>query len=581
MRNKLKKILTTVGVLSVFGLLASCNSFCDTQDLSSYRFGYDPLNVKLFDSREDALYYAQTLIPDGYETVTLDTTFVGLNGEETLLISNETFKDTNLYYIHSASIGFNSLEENSDGVYDVYVVDFSKNDFIIELESSADTNSIKKPSGSFYEGLDYYTLEAMLEDAHNVEDANYKDKTIKNLTFKDLYGYSFNDYKTYLTNQDEETLNNLLNGTSEYIGRYNSLLVKYGFNKFYDEENQDYYANISIWNELIGQEIGSNNAMNNDFFSLYQTTLTSKVSNLKTCISITDNDVFGHVTSDPLTEKVIISNKASDGFFKSWGKAFKEHGFLEGLLVYPIAYSVESLSHSLGMNGWGQIFAVLIVTVVIRLLFSLITFKSTLSQQKMTYLQPEIVKLQQKYPNANTNEYDKQRLAQAQMALYKKHGVKPLSSLLIIIIQLPLFICVWNAMQGSASLSSDSVLGLYLSETIWNTLKDFSNWPNATGWWTALVLILLMSAGQIISMLLPQWINKKRSKNVTKTVVSNSQNDTQSQTKMFSYIMTGMVIIMGFTLPSAMGVYWFAGALFSIGQTLLTQRIIKKKGFVK
>lgn len=55
-----------------------------------------------------------------------------------------------------------------------------------------------------------------------------------------------------------------------------------------------------------------------------------------------------------------------------------------------------------------------------------------------------------------------------------------------------------------------------------------------------------------------------------------AQNDSQRQMKMVSWVMTGMVIIMGFTLPSAMGVYWFAGALFSIAQTLITQTIMNK-----
>ena len=216
------------------------------------------------------------------------------------------------------------------------------------------------------------------------------------------------------------------------------------------------------------------------------------------------------------------------------------------------------------------------MTIIIRFIFMLITLPSTISQQKMTYLQPEIAKLQQKYPNSNTNQYEKQRMAQAQMALYKKHKVHPFMSILVMVIQFPLFISVWNAMTGAASLSRDSVLGLYLSDTIWGTLTNASGWPALPGWWTALVLILLMSASQIIAMMLPQWINKKRTKNMPKLGVNQAQNDSQKQMKMVSWVMTGMVIIMGFTLPSAMGVYWFAGAIFSIAQTLITQAIMKK-----
>jgi membrane protein insertase Oxa1/YidC/SpoIIIJ len=77
-----------------------------------------------------------------------------------------------------------------------------------------------------------------------------------------------------------------------------------------------------------------------------------------------------------------------------------------------------------------------------------------------------------------------------------------------------------------------------------------------------------MSGAQIVAMLLPQWLNKKRVDTVKKTVASAATDQNQSQMKMMSWIMTGFIIIMGFTLPSAMGVYWFAGALFQIAQTV-------------
>jgi membrane protein insertase Oxa1/YidC/SpoIIIJ len=35
-----------------------------------------------------------------------------------------------------------------------------------------------------------------------------------------------------------------------------------------------------------------------------------------------------------------------------------------------------------------------------------------------------------------------------------------------------------------------------------------------------------------------------------------------------------MIIVMGFSLPSAMGIYWFIGALISLAQTLLTRRFL-------
>ena len=130
---------------------------------------------------------------------------------------------------------------------------------------------------------------------------------------------------------------------------------------------------------------------------------------------------------------------------------------------------------------------------------------------------------------------------------------------------------------GSAALSSDAVLGLRLSDTIWNVLSSFSGWPGNPGWWTALVLILLMSGGQILSMLIPQWLNKKRMKSIEKTH-ANPTADSQAKTMKFvQWFMIIFTIILGFTLPSAMGVYWLAGSIFNILQSVIMHFIFTKK----
>jgi membrane protein insertase, YidC/Oxa1 family, C-terminal domain len=579
MKNRTKKIIGAAAVIFTLGLLTACNSFCGDQDSSSYRYGYDSINTSFFDSRIDALTYANTFVPSGYEKMSLNTTTRDKDGNEINVISSETFDGTNLYYIHPSTITLQALTASSDGTYATTSIVLGKNSFIQSLETTAKSSYINLPYNAFYEDLDGYTLDRIIKVAKENDDEVYGNVDKAKLTFEDIYGYTFEDLMTYKGDtSNNDLLQKILKGDDNgYVGRNNSLFVRYGYSKFYDSDSPaKQYSYIEKWNDEITKSNGANYAMNSDFLKIYESTLTSKISALKTCISITDNGLYGHISSDPLNETVPITNKAVGGFFAGWGNAFSQHGFLEGLLVYPIAYGVESLSHSFGMNGWGQIWAVLLITIIIRAIFMLITMPSTMSQQKMTYLQPEIAKLQQKYPNSTTNQYEKQRFAQAQMALYKKNKVHPFMSMLIIVFQFPLFICVWNALTGSASLSSDSVLGLYLSDTIWNVLSNVSGWPNLAGWWTALVLIILMSAAQIVSMLLPQMLNKRRMKDVKKTTASAAADQSQKQMKMMSWIMTAFVIFMGFTLPSAMGVYWFAGALFQIIQTFITQAIMNK-----
>ena len=210
-----------------------------------------------------------------------------------------------------------------------------------------------------------------------------------------------------------------------------------------------------------------------------------------------------------------------------------------------------------------------------------VTIKQTSGNAKMQALQPEITKIQNKYPNSNTNNYEKQMMAQEMNKLYKKHKINPLSSLLVMIVQFPVFICVWGALQGCASLSSDALINLHLSDNINNVLFNGANWGNGSAI-VALVLFLLMAGAQVVSMLLPQWIQKKKRKKVASLGKNPAQQDQQSKMKMFTYVMMAMIIFMGFMLPAAMGVYWFVGAIFSLVQTLIIEKInsvrAKKKG---
>jgi membrane protein insertase Oxa1/YidC/SpoIIIJ len=83
-----------------------------------------------------------------------------------------------------------------------------------------------------------------------------------------------------------------------------------------------------------------------------------------------------------------------------------------------------------------------------------------------------------------------------------------------------------------------------------------------------------MTLAQFIAMKLPMWFQKQSQKKVAHTVKSNAAQSSQSQANMVSNVMFIMIIVMGFSLPSAMGIYWFIGALISLAQTLLTRRLL-------
>ena len=202
----------------------------------------------------------------------------------------------------------------------------------------------------------------------------------------------------------------------------------------------------------------------------------------------------------------------------------------------------------------------------------MLTFKQTLAQQKMTQLQPELAKIQSKYPNAQTNQYEKQRMAQEQMALYKKNKINPMGSFIVILFQFPIFIAVWGAMQGSAVLMDGDLLGLSLATTTGPAMINFKSLSCITAW----VIFLLMAAGQYVSMKLPQWIQKKKSNSIEKLGKNPTMDQSQKTTNMVSTMMLIFIIFMGFSLPVAMTIYWFISSLISVLQTFVIQAILQK-----
>src|SRR3954462_4398391 len=86
--------------------------------------------------------------------------------------------------------------------------------------------------------------------------------------------------------------------------------------------------------------------------------------------------------------------------------------------------------------------AIILLTVVVMLVLTPFTVKSTRSMLAMQRLQPEIKRLQQQHKN------DRQALNEAMMAFYKEHNVNPLGGCLPMLLQMPVFFGLYEAIRG-------------------------------------------------------------------------------------------------------------------------------------
>lgn len=242
---------------------------------------------------------------------------------------------------------------------------------------------------------------------------------------------------------------------------------------------------------------------------------------------------------------------------KDWSYAFSL-GLIEGLLVYPISYMLTFFTSLFGANGWGQIGAIVLVTIIIRSLVLLLTLKSSMQSQKMQNIQPQISEIQNKI-RETTDQNEKQALSMKMMDVYKKNGINPFSSLIMPFISLPIFIGVWGAVRDTVVLRNGEIFGVNLGTTMNSQILDFNV--------LAIVLFLMMAAAQFCAMKIPTWIAKKK---------DNNKKGAMNQMSMISNVMFIMILVAGFALPAAMVLYWMVGAIFSIGQTFLLRYINKK-----
>ncbi len=541
------------GIVAVFGaaLLSGCTAnFCSEVDQARIAYTYE---------QGVTVYCSKDQIPEEYKVD---------NGNTDYPLSWQVYEGNDSLWAY--------IPTDTEGLFTAKKADYLTNTIL----KSATTNLIKKPTYAYWKKADQYVLDNSIK--LYAEDVLKKDNPNQLPSASDIEAKATALKKEITSTQINPFSNpDCVGNESGVTANTDSILRNYGYWKFdgtKEDGGHELYKNWTEMNASIEKEFdeegytGKALVPNSDFVTLYKSAITSKYSSIRTCLTTrTRAEGYGSYGSS--------ANWSVQIHTTDWGAAWGK-GLFEGLIVYPVSYLVDSISFGIdpALSGVGQILALIITTVVVRLVVMALTFKGTLDQQKMQALQPQLAKLQAKYPNSKENQAQQQRLQQEQMALYKRNKVSMASTFIVLIVQFPVFISVWGALQSNAVLSTGQILNLRLSDTISSVLTNFSGtwYANTSGWWTALVLFIVMSALQFLSVKLPQWITKAQLKNQQKLTANPAQDENTRRMKMMSYIMLAVTIFMGFALPAAMGVYWAIGAIMSMVQTLITQLIVKK-----
>ncbi|MBZ4195348.1 membrane protein insertase YidC [Mycoplasma tauri] len=240
-----------------------------------------------------------------------------------------------------------------------------------------------------------------------------------------------------------------------------------------------------------------------------------------------------------------------------WNTSWKLGPFY-GLVVFPIAWVSSLLARDMPiLSGWGTVFVILIITVVIRLLTLGLTFKQTINQSKQEEIKSKKAKIDAKYADFKNNKQMKARQQQEVADLYKKNGINPLDAFLTILISFPLFFAIWRVIQSLPEFKSTTLLGMSFAETSWRRLFFNAEWQY-------LIILTTVAIVQGISQMLPFILNKKKFKQRTtieEAKALKKQNKTQ-KIMMFVFFFITLIFTAG------VQVYWVISGLWTIAQTL-------------
>ena len=190
--------------------------------------------------------------------------------------------------------------------------------------------------------------------------------------------------------------------------------------------------------------------------------------------------------------------------------------------------------------------AIILITIVVRLLMAPLMARQMKSMKRMSVLQPRMKEIQERYPD------DRQKQSEAMMALYREAGVNPLSMMtgcLPMFLQLPVFIGFYYALQGAIQLRQQPFIG-------W--IDDLSM-PEA---------LFVIPGIELPVRLLPILMGASM---VAQQKLTPTTMD-PAQARMMLTVMPVMFTVMFYQFASGLVLYWFVSTLLGIGQQMLTNR---------
>jgi YidC/Oxa1 family membrane protein insertase len=220
-------------------------------------------------------------------------------------------------------------------------------------------------------------------------------------------------------------------------------------------------------------------------------------------------------------------------------------GLWTTLFVKTLSWIIIQLGNITKNYGW----AIILVTLAIRLILYPLTKKTAMQSENMKLAQNKLQKLEDKYRNRN----DQQSLMmknQEMLKIYKEYNINPMSGCLFAFIQIPLFFAFYESLYRLPVVLEENFFGIKLGLT---PLVAFQN-----GQYYYLIFVILVVLATYFSFKLNSSMNP--------------ESEAASQMKMMYNISVIMISITSFCVSTGIALYWIVNSTFTIVQNLLVKR---------
>ena len=229
--------------------------------------------------------------------------------------------------------------------------------------------------------------------------------------------------------------------------------------------------------------------------------------------------------------------------------------------------------------------AIILLTLVTRIILLPLSIKSTRSMREMQVIQPEVKRLQKKYKG------DRQKLNTEMMALYKEHGVNPFGGCLPLLLQMPVFIALFQVIQKpleylkpwdesslfgqlaspATALDTHNFFGLRLDCSVTNALSENGQSPvqNIDAICGGGVIPALPYIGLILLMAGATYYQQRQ---MTAARSGQTTDPQAQQMQTFMKVMPIILLVFGLGFPAGVVLYWVTTNAWTIVQ----QRIMLK-----